>query len=86
MAEGWISSLGRENENMKVTQITSLQVDPASATHRQTEKQFYDEINYHRADNLTKKMMDSGLITAEERSEIMSEARKIFTPFMAELL
>lgn len=72
---------------MQVTKITSLP-EPAVPTtsNRHTEKQFYDEINYYRADKLTKKMQEAGLITPEERSKIMFEARKIFVPFMSELL
>ena len=86
MAEGLISSLGREIENMQVTKITSSSNAQSLTTHRLTEKQFYDEINYHRAEKLTIKMLDKGLITAEEYDKILAEARKIFVPFLAELL
>ncbi len=71
---------------MQVTKITSPSDSMPSTSNIYTEKQFYDEINYHRAENLTKKMMETGLITSEECSKILSEARKIFTPFMVELL
>ena len=32
------------------------------------------------------KMLDAGLITSEEHDRILAEARKIFVPFLAELL
>ena len=71
---------------MQVTKITSPAEGAAPATHQLTEKQFYDEINYHRAEKMTKKMLDKGLITSEEYDKILAEARKIFVPFLAELL
>ena len=35
---------------------------------------------------LTEKMLEKGLITVDESDRILSEARKIFVPIMAELL
>ena len=49
---------------MQVTKITTPAEPAMPAARRLTEKQFYDEINYHRAEKLTKKMLDKGLITA----------------------
>ncbi len=86
MAEGWTSSLGRENENMQVTKITSPAEAPVPAAHRLTDKQFYDEINYHRAEKMAKKMLDAGLITSDEFDRILAESRKIFVPYLAEIL
>lgn len=56
------------------------------AGHRLSDKQLYDEINYHRARELAKKMMEMGLISSEECDKILAEARKIFVPIMVELL
>ena len=50
---------------MQVTKITSPAETKAPAAHRLTDKQLYDEINYHRAEKLTKKMLEKGLITAD---------------------
>ena len=55
-------------------------------THRLTEKQMYDEINYHRSEKMAKKMLDKGLITADEYDRILAECRKIFVPFLSELM
>ena len=71
---------------MQVTMITSPAEVPTPAAHRLTEKQLYDEINYYRAEKLTKKMLDAGLITPDEHDKILEEARKIFVPILAELM
>ena len=71
---------------MQVTKITSPAETKAHAAHRLTDKQFYDEINYHRAEKLTKKMLDAGLITSDEFDRILAESRKIFVPYLAEIL
>ena len=71
---------------MQVTKITTPADETAYAKSRLTEQQFYDEINYHRAEKMTKKMLDKGLITSDEHDRILAEARKIFVPFLAELL
>ena len=82
-----MSSLGRENKkNMKVTRVTSLAETPVPATHRLTDKQLCDEIKYYRAEKLTKKMLEKGLITADECDKILRETRKIFVPVLAEIL
>ena len=56
------------------------------ATHRLTEEQMYNEINYYRAEKMAKKMLDKGLISTEEYDRILAESRKIFVPFLAELM
>lgn len=71
---------------MQVTKITSPVEAPVPAARRLTDKQFYDEINYHRAEKLTKKMLDVGLITSDEYDRILAESRKIFVPYLAEIL
>ena len=70
---------------MQVTKITSPAETKAPAAHRLTDKQLYDEINYHRAEKLTKKMLEKGLITADEYDRILAETRKIFVPYLAEI-
>ena len=70
---------------MQVTKITTPIEPTRLAAHKITEKQLYDEINYRRAEKLTEKMLEKGLITVDESDRILSEARKIFVPIMAEL-
>jgi len=71
---------------MQVTMITTPAEPVVPAAQEITEKQLFDEINYFRAEKLTKKMLEQGLITAEECDKILAEARKIFVPIMAELM
>ncbi len=44
------------------------------------------EINYYRAEKMAKKMLDKGLITDDEYDRILAECRRIFVPFLAELM
>ena len=71
---------------MEVTKITYLPEADTPAESGVTKKQFYDEINYYRAEKMTQKMLESGLITDDERNRIMGEARKIFVPYLAAIL
>ena len=71
---------------MQVTKITTPAEKNMPATHRLTEEQMYNEINYYRAEKMAKKMLDKGLISTEEYDRILAESRKIFVPFLAELM
>ena len=71
---------------MQVTKITTTAEESIPAAHRLTEEQMYNEINYHRAEKMTQKMLDKSLIDAEEYGRILTECRKIFVPFLAELM
>ena len=71
---------------MQVTRITAPVEKPMPTARRITEKQMYDEINYHRSEKMAKKMLDKGLITTDEYDRILAECRKIFVPFLAELM
>lgn len=70
---------------MQVTKITSPSESAMLAGHQLSEKQLYDEINYRRSKKLTKKMLESGLITTEEYDNILAEVRKIFVPILADI-
>lgn len=71
---------------MQITKITTPAENPMPTAHRLTEEQMYNEINYHRAEKMAKKMLDKGLVTADEYDRILVESRKIFVPFLAELM
>ena len=71
---------------MQVTKITTPTEPAVPKAHQLSEKQLYDEINYHRAERLSKKMLEKGLITADECDKILAETRKIFVPYLAEIL
>ncbi|MBQ8986227.1 MAG: hypothetical protein IJ100_03135 [Lachnospiraceae bacterium] len=71
---------------MQVTKITTPAEPAVPKAHQLSEKQLYDEINYHRAERLSKKMLEKGLISADEYDKLLVEIRKIFVPILAELL
>ena len=71
---------------MQITKITTPADSILPACHQLSDKQLYDEINYHRAEILTKKMLASGLITSDESDKILAEIRKIFVPILADIL
>ena len=70
---------------MQVTKITTPAEPAVPKAHQLSEKQLHDEINYHRAERLSKKMLEKGLITADECDRILAETRRIFVPILAEL-
>lgn len=70
---------------MQVTKITSPSKAAVPAGHQLSEKQLYDEINYRRSEKLTKKMLETGLITTEEYDKILAEIRKIFVPILVDI-
>ena len=53
---------------------------------RMTHEQLQREYNYIVAEQITKKMLDKGLITEDEYKKIMKENRKTFKPFLAPLM
>lgn len=53
---------------------------------RITNEQLQREYNYILAEQLTKKMLDKGLINEDEYKKIMRENRKTFKPFLAPLM
>ena len=71
---------------MLVTKITTPAETAVPAGFQLSDQQLYDELNYHRAEKLTKKMLDVGLITPDEFDRILAEIRKIFVPILADIL
>jgi hypothetical protein len=79
------SFLGEENENMLVTEITTPVMTYARPEHDLTPEQLANECNYIRAEKITRKMLEKGLITQDEFDKIMEENRKSFSPYLASL-
>ena len=50
------------------------------------QQKIFDELNYHRAQKITEKLYESGLITFDEYDRITQKNRKIFSPLFANLL
>lgn len=71
---------------MEVTKITAENamqhcVKPAP----QTDEELQREYDYHMARKLTEKMLEKGLITADEYDRISAENLRYFSPFLAEI-
>ena len=70
---------------MQVTKITSPEQLQSSPSERMTNEQLQNEYNYIRAEQITRKMLDKGLISAGEYDRIMAENRRVFSPYLADL-
>ena len=70
---------------MQVTKFTSPACESNCSSYQYTERQMYDEINYFRAEKMSKKMLDKGLITPDECDRILAECRKIFVSYLAQI-
>ncbi len=72
---------------MKVIKVEEKEKLPMyQPAPRMTDEQLQREYNYLVAEQITKKMLDKGLITEDEYKKIMKENRKTFKPLLAELM
>ncbi len=70
---------------MQVTKITFSEQLKALSSERMTNEQLQNEYNYIRAEQITRKLFDNGLISAGEYDRIMAENRRVFSPYLADL-
>lgn len=70
---------------MQVTKLTAEQMDTKPKKHQYTEEEMQSEYNYIRAGQMTKKLLDKGMITEEEYNKIMDKNRQTFCPFLSDL-
>lgn len=70
---------------MQVTKITSPEQLPPYTSERMTNEQLQNEYNYIRAEQITRKLLGKGLISAGEYDRIMAENRRAFSPYLADL-
>ena len=70
---------------MKVTKLTTEQIGAAPKKHLYTEEEMQREYNYILAEQITKKLLDKGIITEEEFGKIMAKNRQEFAPFLSDL-
>ena len=71
---------------MQVTKITAPPAEITVPEHRYTPEQLQNEFYYIRAEKVTKKMLEKGLITVDEFNKIMAENKRIFSPYLAAIL
>lgn len=70
---------------MKVTKITSPEQLRHPVSEKMTDEQLRNEYCYIRAEQITRKLLENGLITADECDKIMVANRKTFLPHIADL-
>ena len=76
----------RKESTMQVRKITTPLTEVEVPEHRYTDEQLRRECDYIRAEIMTKKLLDAGLISDDEYNQIMKENRRSFSPYLAEIL
>lgn len=71
---------------MQVTKLTAGQIGAVPKKHQYTEEEMQREYDYIRAEQMTKKLLNKGLITEEEFDKITALNRKSFSPFLSEIM
>lgn len=70
---------------MRVTEVTSTTM-PQCHTGNITQDQLQQEFNFMRAEQITRTMLNQGLITADEYRRIMVENVVTFPTFISQIL
>ena len=55
------------------------------ALPRPTDVELQNEYNYILAENITKKLLEKGLVSVDEFNKIMAKNRESFSPFLARI-
>lgn len=71
---------------MQVTKIIDNQGIPNKEKHQYTEEELQHEYDYIRAEQMTKKMLEKGLITVDEITKITEKNRQTFSPYLAKIM
>lgn len=71
---------------MQVTKLTAGQHDAEAKKHQYTMEEMQREYDYIRAGQLTRKLLDEGMITEEEFDKITALNRKSFSPFLSKIM
>lgn len=71
---------------MQVTKLTADQIGGAPKKHQYTQEEMQREYDYIRAEQLTRKLLNEGMITEEEFDKIAALNRKSFSPFLSEIM
>ena len=71
---------------MQVTKITSPEQLQSSPLERMTNEQLQNEYNYILAEQMTRKLLDKGLISEAEFGKIMAKNRQSFSPYISKIM
>lgn len=69
---------------MQVTQIPDGVMN--TEVPKPTNEEMKNEYNYYLAEQMTKKLLDNGLITVDEFNKIMAKNRRSFSPFISKII
>ena len=76
----WILSTGSDKHE-------TAALEGISTEHLFTPEQFQQDVDYYRAQCITKSLLDSGLISLSHQSNKLTALnRKSFSPFLAEIM
>ena len=70
---------------MQVIQTIDGKVNPADVP-KPTNEEMQNEYDYLFAEQLTKKLLDEGLISVDEFDKIMAKNRRSFSPFISKII
>ena len=71
---------------MQVTKLTAEQMNAAPKRHEYTEKEMQQEYGYMLAQQMTKKLLENGLISDVEFHKITAKNRETFSPKLAAIM
>ena len=71
---------------MQVTKITSENERPIMANKNFTEEELQQEFNYILAQQMLKRMLNDGMISADEFNKITEKNRQIFSPLLSRIM
>ena len=70
---------------MQVTKIACGEISYKDIP-RPTNEEMQNEYNYILAEQMTRKLLDKGLISEEEFDKIMAKNRRSFSPFISKII
>ena len=70
---------------MQVTKIAGGEIS-YNDIPRPTNEEMQNEYNYILAEQMTRKLLDQGLISVEEFNKIMAKNRRSFSPFISKII
>lgn len=70
---------------MQVTQMRDGRANPADVP-KPTNDEMQNEYDYLLAEQLTRELLDKGLITVDEFNRIMAKNRRSFSPFISKII
>ncbi|MBP3206367.1 MAG: hypothetical protein J6M66_13205 [Lachnospiraceae bacterium] len=70
---------------MQVTKIAGGEIS-YNDIPRPTNEEMQNEYNYILAEQMTRKLLDRGLISVDEFDKIMAKNRRSFSPFISKIL